>query len=503
MTSSTFQRVSQTASEIAMLTATVDTLEWDQRTHLPKGASEFRANQIAYLRGMIHQRETDPSYGAQLKELAETCSPLTGHDDYVTTIRQLERTFDKKAKLPQTLVEELSRTCAQGQHAWVEARGKNDFQSFRPWLEKIFELKRQQAEAVGYPETPYDALLDDFEPDARTSEVTFVLRQLREMLVPIVQAIAATGRVSPVDVFRREYPLADQERFGREAAVAIGFDFQRGRLDVTHHPFCTSLGPHDCRITTRYDANYFASALFGILHEAGHGIYEQGLRPEEFGLPTGSYLSLGIHESQSRLWENQVGRSRAFWEYFFPSAKSIFATSLQDVSLDDIFFAINDVRPSLIRVEADEATYNLHIVIRFELEQELLSENLQVADLPEAWNARYQEYLGIQPPNDADGVLQDIHWSAGGIGYFPTYSLGNIYAAQFYHQAHKELGDLNAQLSKGHFSSLRNWLRDNIHVHGQCYSAAQLVKRVCHSALDCHPLIDHLKTKLYPLYGIP
>jgi carboxypeptidase Taq len=303
-------------------------------------------------------------------------------------------------------------------------------------------------------------------------------------------------------LLQRRFPVDVQEQFGREAAAAIGFDFARGRLDVTAHPFCTTLGPHDCRITTRYDEQFFNTAFFGILHEAGHGIYEQGLPAEHFGLPPGEAISLGIHESQSRLWENFVGRGRAFWNWFYPAAQRHFPAALGDVDCDDFYFAINDVRPSLIRVEADEATYNLHILVRFELEQALLQGDLPPSDLPDAWNEKYRKYLGIAPPDDRRGVLQDVHWSAGLLGYFPTYSLGNLYAAQFFAQAKIELGDLEGGLSRGDFRPLKHWLREKIHRHGQRWSAAELVQRVTGRPLSAKPLVEHLRAKMAPLYGL-
>jgi carboxypeptidase Taq len=366
----------------------------------------------------------------------------------------------------------------------------------------MFELKRQQADAIGYTASRYDALLDDFEPDATTAEVTRVLAALREELVPLVQGILSSRKKAPVELLHRSYPAAAQEAFGKQAAAKIGFNFSRGRLDVTHHPFCAGMGPHDCRITTRYDEKFFPSAFFGILHEAGHGMYDQGLRPDQYGLPSGTYVSLGIHESQSRMWENLVGRSREFWEHFYPHAKIAFPQTLEDVSLDDFYFAINDVRPSLIRVEADEATYNLHIIVRFELEQALVSGDLATGDLPTAWNEKYKEYLGIAPPSDADGCLQDIHWSAGLIGYFPTYSLGNLYASQFFASADRDLGGLAAQFARGEFGGLLSWLRRQVHERGQCYKAGDLVQTVTGKSLSHDALIAHLKTKLGSLYGL-
>ena len=389
-----------------------------------------------------------------------------------------------------------------GQQAWVKARHDNDFPAFAPYLKKVIDLKQQQAAAIGFQSHPYDALLDDFEPGATTAHVAAALQGLREQLTPLVSAIVGSGRSAPSKILTRQFPIAAQEAFGTEVAAKIGFDFRRGRLDVTHHPFCSSMGPHYCRITTRYDEHYFPTSLFGILHESGHGIYDQGLRPEQYGLPPGTYVSLGIHESQSRMWENFVGRSHAFWRHFYPAAQRAFPTALGQVSLDDFYFAINGVSPSLIRVEADEATYNLHIVIRFELEQSLLTGDLPLADLPAAWREKYRHYLGIEPPDDADGVLQDVHWSAGLMGYFPTYSLGNLYAAQFFETADAELGGLDALFARGDFEPLRAWLQKQIHHRGKSYTAPELVQLVTGRELSPTPLMNHLRRKLEPLYGL-
>lgn len=486
--------------ETAMLGSIESLLGWDERTLMPVAAGEYRAEQITFLAGMIHRRKTEPQVGEWLNELAGSETDL--HSDRGATVRELKRRYDREVKLPQALVEELARTAVLGQQAWVTARANNDFLAFKPLLEKTFKLKREAAEAIGYAECAYDALLDDFEPGALTSQVASVLAGLREQLVPLVAEIRESGREPKVEIITRHYPREAQERFAKEVAAKIGFDFDRGRLDVTHHPFCTGLGPSDCRITTRYDERHFNGAFFGVLHEAGHGIYEQGLRAEWYGLPPGEAASLGIHESQSRMWENLVGRSRAFWEHFYAPAQRMFPTALAAVSLDDFYGAINDVRPSLIRVEADEATYNLHILVRFELEQALLQGDLRADDLPAAWNEKYRHYLGITPPNDADGVLQDIHWSAGLVGYFPTYSLGNLYASQFFEQADADLGGLAKQFAAGRFEPLREWLREKIHRAGQCYPAAELVQRVTGKPLSHAPLMRHLRGKFGPLYGI-
>jgi carboxypeptidase Taq len=329
-----------------------------------------------------------------------------------------------------------------------------------------------------------------------------VLAGLREQLVPLVAEIAASSRRPNLDLLKRPIPIALQEKLGRQAVEAFGYDFTAGRLDVTDHPFCTTLGPRDVRLTTRYDPHFLPGSFFSTLHEAGHGMYEQGLPADRYGLPTGQAVSLGIHESQSRMWENLVGRSRAFWEYFYPQTQAAAPEAFADVPLDEFYFAINEVRPSLIRTEADEATYNLHILVRFELEQALVLDELHVADLPTAWREKYRNYLGIEPPNDADGVLQDVHWSSGAIGYFPTYSLGNLYAAQLFEQASRDLGDLHATFRRGEFRPLLEWLRKNIHSHARRYPAAALARRVTGHPLSHDALIRQLRQKLAPLYGL-
>ncbi len=484
-----------------MLGAIDSLLSWDERTMMPEAAGEYRAEQATLLAGMIHRRETDPQLGDWLSQLAQTELAKDRHSDTGTVIRELKREYDKRIRLPQSLVEEIARTSVLGQQCWVAARKNDDFKSFAPILSKMIGLKRDEADALGYGECRYDALLDHYEPGAVTSQVASVLAALRDHLVPLVTAIRDSGRQPDIGILQRHYPTAEQQRFGRQIAAQIGFDFQRGRLDVTAHPFCSEMGPDDCRITTRYNERHFNEAFFGILHEAGHGMYEQGLQTDQYGLPAGMYVSLGIHESQSRMWENLVGRSRSFWEYCYPLAQAEFPAALRNVPLDDFYFSINDVRPSLIRVEADEVTYNLHILIRFELELALINDGLAVADLPAAWNEKYRQYLGLTPPSDANGVLQDIHWSAGLVGYFPTYSLGNLYASQFFATANQELGDLHAEFRRGSFHPLRQWLLDKIHSHGRRFTAAELVERVTGRPLSHEALILHLRAKLGRLYG--
>ncbi len=498
----TYEKLCAHAREVALLHSTQSLLGWDERTKLPPAGGAYRAEQMSYLAGLIHQRETAPEVGEWLAELADSSLAVDAHSDSGADIVNLRHDYDRKVKLPQSLVEELARLSVLGQQLWVEARKANDFPRFQPLLERMVELKRQEAAAVGYDDVPYDALLDEYEPGAKTKEVERVLAGLRDQLVPLVAEIAASRRRPKLDALKRPFPVALQEKLGRQAVEAFGYDFTAGRLDVTDHPFCTTLGPRDVRLTTRYDPQFLPGSFFSTLHEAGHGMYEQGLPADRYGLPTGQAVSLGIHESQSRMWENLVGRSRAFWEHFYPLTQAAAPEAFADVPLDEFYFAINDVRPSLIRTESDEATYNLHILVRFELEQALVLDDLRVADLPSAWREKYRSYLGIEPPNDADGVLQDVHWSSGAIGYFPTYSLGNLYAAQLFEQAAETLGELSAMFRRGEFRPLLEWLREHIHSQGRRYPAAELARRTTGKPLSHDALMRHLRGKFAPLYEL-
>lgn len=494
-----FDKLISHVRQIAYLESTQELLHWDERTQMPAQGAEYRAEQLATLAAEVHRRSTSAELGQWLEELASEASD-DPHEERATTIRQLKRSYDKQIKLPTSLVEALSRATSHAHQAWVEARAADDFSRFAPQLSRVIELKKQQAASIGYADQLYDALLDEYEPQATTRQLTELLGAFRQQLVPLVAAVTSSSRRPNKSLLQRQFPIAAQQSLGKQAAEAIGFDFARGRLDVTHHPFCTSVGPNDCRITTRYDEHFFPAAFFSILHEAGHGIYDQGLPNHWYGLPPGSFVSLGIHESQSRLWENLVGRSDAFWRHFYCAAQQLFPDALGDVQREDFVFAVNLVEPSLIRVEADELTYNLHVIIRFELEQAIFSDDLDVAELPPAWNAKYRDYLGIAPPSDADGVLQDVHWCEGLFGYFPTYSLGNLYAAQFWAAAEQQVGPLQPQLANGDFAPLRRWLGEQIHRRGQRYTASQLVQLVTGAPLSQAALIDYLRDKYGALY---
>ena len=481
--------------EVGLLGSCAAVLGWDERTYMPKGGAVHRAEQQALLAGMIHERATAPEIGEFLSRIEEGDGVFETGSTPAVSLREIRREYDRRVKLPRSLVEALARTTTLAEHAWEEAREASAFEPFRPHLEEVVRLTQEVAAALKVGDRAYDALLDGYEPGETSANLKKVFGALRNELVPLVAAIVDSGRAPETSILTREYPVAHQEAFGKAAAEAIGFDFERGRLDVTAHPFCTGIGPGDTRITTRYDERQFGQAFFGILHETGHGHYEQGLDAAHAGTPMAEAVSLGIHESQSRMWENFVGRGRAFWEHFFPKA-------LGDVSLGAFYSAINHVRPSFIRVEADEVTYNLHILLRFELEEALVEGELETADLPGLWNERFEHYFGMRPPDDARGCLQDVHWSAGLIGYFPTYTLGNLCGAQFFEQAREDLGDLDEQLAAGEFQPLLGWLRDKIHRHGKRYRALELVKKVTGKPLDHRALMAHLRTKFGPLYGV-
>lgn len=474
-------------------------LGWDERTYMPRQGSRHRAEQLALLARIIHERLTHPQVGDWLQAI--DASTLT--EDQQANVREIRRTYERAVRVPARLVEELARVTTHAQQAWVDARADSDFPKFLPWLEKIVALKREEAQALGYAEHPYDALLDEYEPGATSRGIRELFSDLAQELSPFVAKLIEADRRPDTSILHRSFPIEEQQRFGRAVAETMGFDFESGRLDVTAHPFCTGIGPGDCRLTTRYSPSHFNEGFFGILHECGHGIYEQNLPAEHFGTPLGSACSLGIHESQSRLWENLVGRSREFWEHYFPEAQKTFA-SLRDVRLDDFVFAVNAVDRTLIRVEADEATYNLHIILRFDLELKLMSGDLSPADVPVAWNEGFHKLLGIQPPNDSQGCLQDIHWSFGGIGYFPTYTLGNLYAAQFMEAARRDLGSdaLREDFRRGQFARLKEWLTNRIHRQGQRYRAEDLCQRITGSVLSHRPFMRYLREKFGRLYEV-
>ena len=479
---------------------------WDQETYMPAGGADFRAEQSAVLAKLVHERATSPRVG----ELLDACAQDRALGDASTptgaSLREMRRDYDLATKLPGDLVAELAQTGSLAQEAWKHAREGNDFQAFRPWLEKMVELARRKAQCYGTPEggEAYDALLNEYEPDARASEIAGVFEPLRERLSAFIAEVRDNGTPPDTKVLGTKISEGAQHAFGIRVLDAIGFDLNAGRLDTTTHPFCSGMAPGDTRLTTRYREQHFSDALYSTMHEGGHGLYEQGLPKggELFGTPLAESVSLGIHESQSRLWENFVGRSSQFWTWAMPIAKDLFGGALGGVSVEHMTAAVNTATPSLIRVESDEATYNLHVMLRFTLERAMMRGELEVADLPGEWNRLMQEMLGVEVPDDARGCLQDVHWSFGLMGYFPTYALGNLYAAQIWETIRERIPTLDAQIERGSFGELLGFLREHIHAHGRRYSAGELCERITGKPLEAEPLMRHLASRVKPAYGM-
>lgn len=472
-------------------------LEWDQQVMMPKKGAGQRATQVAALAGLAHGRLTDPAMG----ELLESLERGDGLGEVPRAdLREARRAYDRAVKLPARLVSERAEACALAQAAWEEARPRNDFAAFLPHLERVLSLTREAAEAIG-GERRYDALLEEYEPGMTEAQLRVIFDDLKGRLLPLLDAIQGAPRRPDPSPLHRRFPKERQEAFCRSLVADMGFDLEAGRFDVSAHPFTTGT-LHDVRLTTRYLEDFLPAALFGALHEAGHGLYEQGLDPERYRDPAGLSCSLGVHESQSRFWENVVGRSRSFWSHYLQPLKATFPGTLDDVGLDAFYGAVNHVAPSLIRVEADECTYNLHILLRFELESALLSGALEARDLPGAWDEKMETYLGIRPPDHRDGVLQDVHWSVGLIGYFPTYTLGNLYSGQFREALLRDMPDFEARVAEGDLLPVRDWLREKIHRHGRLWLAQDLCLQVTGKPLTAEPLIGYLKAKYAEVYGI-
>jgi carboxypeptidase Taq len=491
------------ARRTAVLGSVESLLGWDEQTMLPRAGGPHRADQATAMAAVVHGLRTDPTQAERLAALAASPMATGGTPQERAAIRLLKHDADKQSRLPVRLVEELARAAVEAQQAWVEARASSTWSALRPHLVRMFALKREQAACQRPDLDPYDALLDDYEPGGRWQAIAPRFATLRSGIVSLVQR-CADAAMRPDDrlLTAGVFPVDDQQRFVRDVAARIGFDFDRGRLDTTNHPFCSTLGPDDCRITTRWDESSLPTALFGVLHEAGHGMYEQGLPRTWYGLPPGEAASLGIHESQSRLWENLVGRSRAFWQWCFPLARAAFPATLANADAARVHTALLAVKRSFIRVEADEVTYNLHIMMRFDLERAVVHGDLPVSELPGAWNERFEADFGVRPPDDARGVLQDIHWSVGLIGYFPTYALGNIYAAQLMAAAQRRIPDLDECFAAGSFQPLLDWLRREIHAAGRLLESEPLVERATGESVSEHWLLDSLLERYGPAHGL-
>jgi carboxypeptidase Taq len=497
-----YDRLLSLYREGTLLGSTAEILSWDQETMMPSGGVEYRSRQMAQLARLSHEQITDPRLGDALSEAEAEGHPEDSAEH--AQIREIRRDHEKATKLPAELVEAFAKLSSVSQHVWAEARQKSDFAAFKPHLEQLVKLSRDKADCLGIPEggERWDALADTYEPGMRASEVAAVFEPLRDRLSDLIKELTASS-TKPSNAFNEATIDIDaQASFVKEIANAVGFDFDRGRLDRSVHPFCGGSHCNDVRLTTRFQPTEFNDALGSTMHEAGHGLYEQGLPFSMVGLPLGDAVSLGIHESQSRMWENQVGRSEAFWKWCTPLAQQAIGTPLAHLDFEDFYGGANIVRPGFIRVEADEATYNLHIMIRFQLERAIIGGDLAVADIPGEWNRHYKEYLGLDVPEDRVGCLQDVHWSMGAMGYFPTYTLGNLYCAQFFDTAREQIPGLEDGFSRGEFAPLLGWLRENIHQHGRRYSASELCERVTGKPLSAEPLLNYLEAKLRPLYGI-
>ncbi|MCB9172847.1 MAG: carboxypeptidase M32 [Ardenticatenales bacterium] len=489
-------------SQINDVYSAASLLSWDQETYMPKGAGDSRSRTIGTLSRIAHEMSTSDEFARALEGAEQEVQHLDEESDEALMVWWARHDFEKAIKLPADFVHELSEVSSRSTQVWQVARKDDDFERFAPWLERMVALQQQAAEYLGYEAHPYDALLDQYEPEITHAEVKEIFDSLRRETVPMVHWIAEHSHVVTDEPLRRHFDEATQWRLAREVTAMIGYDYEHGRLDPTAHPFCSTINVGDVRITGRAEENFFNPLFFGSLHEAGHGIYEQGLPKSLSRTPIGSAASTAMHESQSRLWENTVGRSHSFWEFYYPKLQAAFPQTLDDVSLDDFYKAINKVTPTLIRVEADEVTYNLHVMLRFELESKLISGELAVADLPQRWNEKMEEYLEIVPQNNANGVLQDIHWSIGLFGYFPTYALGNVIASQLAAAALREHPTISDEIRHGDFSTLFNWMHRNVHQQGRRYHPEVLIARATGEELSTSAYLGYLRNKFGDVYGL-
>lgn len=479
-------------------------LGWDEQVNLPPGGAEQRAAQHAVLAEMQHTAAGDPRIGELLKRLetAEAAKKGTLSADELAIVKNARRDFERATKLPADFVREKAAQGSRGYHAWARAKAADDFAGYAPVLARNLDFARREAAYLGFEHAPYDYMLDKHDPGLTTAAVDRLFGELKRELVPLVRQILSSPvaqQARAVSARLRGFPLDAQRTFLREVTERIGFDYQRGRIDVSLHPFCSGTGS-DVRMTTRYQEDQPLDALFSSIHETGHGLYEQGLPAEQLGTALGIHAGMAVHESQSRLWENQVARSRAFWRFFEPRWRELFPAQTRGVTSDELYLAVNAVEPTLIRVDADEVTYNLHIVLRFEMEKRLFAGTLAVDDLPKAWREASRELIGLEPPNDRQGVLQDVHWSDGAFGYFPSYCLGNMIAAQLWARVQTLRPSLEEDFARGDFTWLLGWLRENVHAKGRRFSALELVRRITSEELSPRHLVQYLRSRYGALY---
>lgn len=489
-------------AEVTDLSRAGAVLDWDQETYMPAGGVKSRSEQLTTLTRLAHVRFSSDEVGRLLDDLDEELKDRPYDSDEASLLRVTRRDYEEARKLPAELVAEVAEAGSTANPVWRKAREQGDFELFAPYLEKNVELNRRIADALGYDKRPYDALLDRYEPGMKTSELEAIFEELKRAIVPLVTDIARNPDAVDDRVLYRGFDPDLQLAYAANLVKALGYDMERGRQDLSTHPFSTAFGPGDVRITTRVSRDFFNECLFGSIHESGHAMYNQGMGADIDRTPLWGGASPGVHESQSRLWENLVGRSRPFWRHFFPSLQATFPEPLQGVDADDFYRAVNRSYPSLIRVEADEVTYNMHVLLRFELENEMLEGRLRVKDLPEAWNSRVRSYLGLDVPNDRDGVLQDIHWSSVSFGIFPGYTIGNLVGAQLMEKVRQDIPDLDSQFERGDFTSLLAWLRKHVHRHGRKFTPNELLERATGRPLTAAPWIAYVRDKFGALYGL-
>ncbi|MGM9991345.1 MAG: carboxypeptidase M32 [Candidatus Bruticola sp.] len=511
-----YESLLKKVKEINCLNEILELLTWDLETGMPVGADEARAEQMAVVSELAHKLSVSAEYLTALHEaeaefeeekrqgeaqLETSPYSLSNFSVKADLLRRLRRSADKDTKVPASVAAELTAACSKAQSAWMKARQNNDFDSFCGPLERVIELCRAKAEALGGAEHPYDALLDIYEPGLTASQVSRVFGELRGHLISLVKRIAQADPPK-MGIVNRLYPVDMQRRFCHRLMCDMGYDWTRGKVDEVIHPFCCSFSTRDVRVTNNFSENVVTKALFTALHETGHALYEQGSPAEWTHTPLEGGASMAVHESESRLWENIIGRSRAFWEYYFPIFQAYFPAQTSGTNLDEFYQAINCVTPSFIRTEADEVTYSLHVMLRFELEKALIEGSLKAKDLPEAWNSAMSDYLGIVPFTDSEGCLQDVHWSSGLFGYFPAYALGNLIGAQTWQALKLDLGDTDEILRCGKLGLIRQWLHDHIYVYGQRLYPAELLKRALGKELEAAPFVDYLERKYTELYHL-
>ncbi len=496
------KRFRELCGEIHDLQAAALVLSWDQQVNMPPGGAPARAHQVGTLKKLAHEKLVSEEFGAALEAAQQEVGSLDPDSDDARLVKRTMRDYNIAIKVPNEWVQDFTITTTMGFQIWHEARAASSFKDFSETLEKIVDLRRKYSEFFAPYDHVYDPQLDFFEPGMKTTEVKDVFEKLRVQQVALVREIVEKGKPVDDSILHQNFSEKKQWDFGEEVIKKVGYDFPRGRQDKAPHPFTTSFSPNDVRITTRINPEFFPTAFFGTMHESGHAMYEQGVDPSFARTPLAEGTSYGIHESQSRLFENLVGRSKPFWKAYYPKLQKIFSKQLGSVNLEDFYRAINKVEPSYIRVEADEATYNLHIMLRFDLETALIKGDLAVENLPAAWNQKIEEYLGLEPPDDANGVLQDIHWASGYLGYFPTYSLGNLMASQIWEKIEEDIPDLDTKIEKAEFGDLLAWLRENIHRHGAKFYPQELLKRTTGSELDPEPYMRYLRRKYSEIYAL-